>query len=468
MVHLSRHEHFIRPQAPKIQIDHEQSLQQITVTEDLYDTLTDIKFPIAQRRLDTLMDECLTTHWTAGLRQDSSGHGTSLHFSTEEHLCFAVNPVLNSTLLSFVIPVSSISSTQHNSFTRSALPNSPNLLTSHTSPIRPYSPSRSTSPASFVSSIPSLVSESDKEILLFFGSKDFWKDILRAKSPKFEIDSLVSKYLQLGGDPNVANILNTIKYVKRGYSLVHALIIAREIDGLRLLLQAGADPNLLPFTKNIKDKVAPLVLAVKGSQMDSVRLLVKYGAHLFNSKGSLGENPLHAAVQCDSEEIASYLLQKSQNNLLGISDSFGATPLHYAAREGRVLLIKLFASKCLLRINDQDHKGETPLHYAVRSYRVDVVKALLKMGACPNPQSPKLISTALDMAKQHNHKTIYDYQEETSDKTTKEMSKRGSTITFIDNKKEESNKSNNWSIKKYIKTKTQRLMKRILSAASHT
>ncbi|KAG1474260.1 hypothetical protein G6F56_000459 [Rhizopus delemar] len=98
------------------------------------------------------MSGYLTTHWITDLRQDSSGHSTSLDLLTEEYLDFAVNPALSS----IIIPVSSISSTW---------PNSPNLLTSHTShtlPARPYLLSRSTSPALFVSSIPSLISESDK------------------------------------------------------------------------------------------------------------------------------------------------------------------------------------------------------------------------------------------------------------------------------------------------------------------
>jgi ankyrin repeat protein len=59
------------------------------------------------------------------------------------------------------------------------------------------------------------------------------------------------------------------------------------------------------------------------------------------------------------------------------------TPLHHAASEGRVELVKLFLAKHA-RVDARDGQKRTPLHWAVRNAHTRIVKILLNRGADPN------------------------------------------------------------------------------------
>lgn len=137
-----------------------------------------------------------------------------------------------------------------------------------------------------------------------------------------------SNYIRRGGNPNVAKNSDTVKMVKEGYGLIHALIAVKNTSALKRILDAGAKINVYPLTSKREDKLTPLMLAAKLGYMKGVRLLVEqYGSiHLLNqSRGPYGENALHAAVQSGSDEMAAYILRKSQNSLLEKADNNGKT-----------------------------------------------------------------------------------------------------------------------------------------------
>ncbi|CAO3700379.1 unnamed protein product [Rhizopus stolonifer] len=311
--------------------------------------------------------------------------------------------------------------------------------------------------------------EPEQEILKFACSDGFWNAIALGKSNKTEIDVLVSNFLRRGGSPNVAKNSKTHKNVKEGYSLVHALIATKNTASLQLVLQAGANPNVFPLTENEQDKITPLVLAAKVGHMNSIRLLIELAnAHLYDSKGPRGENVLHAAIQSGSDEIVSYLLRASQNLLLETSDFFGATPLHYAAMEGRTRLITLIVKECPVKLDVQDNKGETPLHYAVRNRRLKVAAKLIELGAYPNSYIPKQVPTPLDLAKAGGLEAIVYHLKQFGAKTTKEMGRKSSTVTscssnssiFSGESSGSSDRSTSGrSIRQYLQMKTSRIMK---------
>ncbi|KAI9247060.1 ankyrin repeat-containing domain protein [Sporodiniella umbellata] len=219
------------------------------------------------------------------------------------------------------------------------------------------------------------------------------------------MDRLVRRYFEAGGNPNVARLHRPIDRLKVGYSLVHALVLAGSTESLEIALQAGANPNYTPATENPGDMISPLVLAAREKSIDSVQLLVIYGARLFHSKGALGEGPLHAAVFSNSENIVYYLLKKSQNHLLKTTDFTGATPLHYAAMKGRCRIVLLFIKKGLLDLNCQDNNGDIPLHYAIRHRRLNMVKLLIEMSTNTHIN----VSDLLKLAKKNNAGAIAHY-----------------------------------------------------------
>lgn len=134
--------------------------------------------------------------------------------------------------------------------------------------------------------------------------------------------------MRRGGNPNVAKNSDTVKSVKEGYGLIHALIAIKNTAALQKVIDAGAKTNVYPLTSKRQDKITPIVLAAKLGYMNGIRLLVERGgADLLKARGPYGENALHAAVQSDSDEMVGYLLRLCKNKLLEIPDNNGKSLL---------------------------------------------------------------------------------------------------------------------------------------------
>jgi len=72
--------------------------------------------------------------------------------------------------------------------------------------------------------------------------------------------------------------------------------------------------------------------------------------------------------------VVSFLLAKgAEPNQI---ESFGCTPLHYAASAGSYPTVDVLMSYNA-DVNLADNTGGTPLHYACRQGNVDIVKLLL-------------------------------------------------------------------------------------------
>ncbi|KAG1453437.1 hypothetical protein G6F56_007576 [Rhizopus delemar] len=228
------------------------------------------------------------------------------------------------------------------------------------------------------SSSVSLVLNESNNALKFPDNRDFWEVIAKGESNQNKINTLVSKYLRCGGDPNITQPFDITDTLKKGYSLVHTLIIANCTESLKLVLKVGGNPNQISTTTQTKGQIAPLVLAARENNFECVVLLVEYGARMFDSKGPDGESALHAAIQCRSEKTISFLVQ-IQRRLIEIPDDLGVYPLHYAVMEGDIRVVTMIAEKANLDVRDKT--GKSPLQYAIRQYRLDIIKVLMDMGA---------------------------------------------------------------------------------------
>ncbi|KAG0174969.1 hypothetical protein DFQ28_003450 [Apophysomyces sp. BC1034] len=287
-------------------------------------------------------------------------------------------------------------------------------------------------PAETALTTPIATGKKDKEVpkdlknaeLIFACTDGFWDTIARGKSDKTTVDGLVSKYLQRGGNPNVAKITPTLESVKEGYSLVHALVVVRNISALKRVIDSDANLGVYPLSKNDEDHYSPVVLAAKLGYLDCLRLLIEKGhVDVLKSYGPKQQTALHAAIEQDMLDVIIYLLQLHPR-LLTCLDVAGATPLHYACMNGKTRLVTLLVRDCRVASTQGDHKGETPLHYAVRYRQPKIVAKLVgDLGVYPNPYVLKQVLTPLDLAKSLNQKAITNYLKGAGAKTTKEMEK---------------------------------------------
>lgn len=173
---------------------------------------------------------------------------------------------------------------------------------------------------------------------------------------------------------------------------------------VRLLLQAGADPNAPD-----DDGLSPLHHGARNSDPMVVRHLLDAGADL-NARENDGYTPLHyAAAQSGNGRVIKLILDRGAEPLAESSD--GRTPLHsalrYRADQGVVSALldaggagkltplqfsalrgdSMAVSRLLVGGADPDEAdpyGWTSLHFAVPLAGLGVVSALLEAGADPN------------------------------------------------------------------------------------
>ena len=159
-----------------------------------------------------------------------------------------------------------------------------------------------------------------------------------------------------------------------GESLSPLILAAAEghIASAKLLLSAGADVNL----KLSEEHDSPLQAAMQSDSHEMVSLLIEHRADLNNAK--FDESPLHTALGAlCKESIIKLLIDKGAN--VDARTEQGVTPLHVAAGccEAGVVRLILDAGANLEAV---DTRGTTPLQLVPITHR-DVVRLLVSRGA---------------------------------------------------------------------------------------
>jgi ankyrin repeat protein len=207
--------------------------------------------------------------------------------------------------------------------------------------------------------------------------------------------------LDAGADPNAKNRRNAT-------ALLWAVTDA---GAVRLLLEHGADPNI----KSIEGRTPLYLASTEPAGVDIVKLFLDKGADP-NGKDLTGRTPLMAASTAGNTEAMRLLIAKgakvnasmgsgstaiinaaASRNLSAVQflidqgadvnsrTKRGATALDIAASWGSVEIVKLLLAKGA-RADTQDDRGYTPLMYAAYSEAmpVEVVRLLLAKGADRN------------------------------------------------------------------------------------
>ncbi|NXA44885.1 ANR55 protein, partial [Nothocercus julius] len=164
---------------------------------------------------------------------------------------------------------------------------------------------------------------------------------------------------------------------------------AEEID-LTVVYQAAANGDVNTLTAVIREDPSileccdsegctPLMHAVSGRQVDTVKLLLKMGANI-NTQDACGRTSLSLATYLGWLEGCVSLLRNGAKQ--NIPDKNGRLPLHAATAEPDVRLLNVLLQQSnLSEINHQDNEGMTSLHWAAFHNRPQHTQALLHKGA---------------------------------------------------------------------------------------
>lgn len=102
-----------------------------------------------------------------------------------------------------------------------------------------------------------------------------------------------------------------------GFTALHLAIFGGQEEAARLLLERGADPNVL--STNDAVKVPPLATAAFVRSTSLAQLLLDSGADV-NGRGEGGFVTLHSAAQNGDEELAHLLLERGADPSLMTDD----------------------------------------------------------------------------------------------------------------------------------------------------
>ena len=153
------------------------------------------------------------------------------------------------------------------------------------------------------------------------------------------------------------------------------------------LLNRGFDVNTLDANGQ-----HGLMLAIKEPSSKAALALVSAAKVDVNHLNASGESPLMMAALKGELDLALKMVSKGAD-----VNKTGWTPLHYAASNGHVAVIKLLIENHAY-IDAESPNGSTPLMMAAMYGTVDSVKLLLDEGADPSLKNQKGL-TALEFAR---------------------------------------------------------------------
>lgn len=188
------------------------------------------------------------------------------------------------------------------------------------------------------------------------------------------------------------------------------------------LLDLGADINATDENGN-----TALHIAVKYSQTETVKLLLKRGAN-FEAVNGAGVTPLQMAAFTPNSSIIFQLLLENGASLYAV-DRDGNTVLHTAAASDNISVIEKIAAENPSFYKIKNRSGNTPLHVAAYFDHERTINRLLDLGADPNIKN-KYGQTPLDIAIQWGGDTAKQVLEAKTEPTHDQWSPDGGYQTL--------------------------------------
>ncbi|RDD38141.1 Transient receptor potential cation channel subfamily A member 1 [Trichoplax sp. H2] len=188
---------------------------------------------------------------------------------------------------------------------------------------------------------------------------------------------------------------------------LHRAALYNRVDFIKFLIKKHAKINMRDG-----DHFTPVLCASWKGHTEAVDCLLQHGARL-DIRDKDGKTCLHWAADHDHVGTIKILLENSGQELINCEDDLcqtalfiaaqrgyiqairlllanGAqveqfdrdenTPLHLAARSGRIQCVQVICEMAPKLINSQNKRGRTPLHFAVIGGHKDIVLYFLKQG----------------------------------------------------------------------------------------
>lgn len=178
----------------------------------------------------------------------------------------------------------------------------------------------------------------------------------------------VNEFLARGADPFVKD--------DEGHNALHFAVLHNRKAIVEALRETAYSDELASAAN--KKGYSPVHIGLKLGLKDIVSVLTSaIQLQPNNIKDPHGNNYIHlAASSGDWKVLTAFLELSNANKLLNETNNYGATPLHYASKNGHSHCIELLLNSGAMV--HKSHKGVSPLMLACRDGHVECVKLLYK------------------------------------------------------------------------------------------
>ena len=184
-----------------------------------------------------------------------------------------------------------------------------------------------------------------------------------------------------------------------------------DINALKKILEEVNNKN--PIICQLGDNSTPLSLLHYAAYKGKVKSYKEFSGGLTDKNPPLLSNdafnkmtPLHFAARQGHIELVKAITNMESGDK-NPKDASGVTPLHLAALYGHLDIVEHLCT-FVQDVNIKDNYNQTPLHSASRQGKLEVVQFLIGKKADPKLKANNG-STAYDLAIKYKHSAVADY-----------------------------------------------------------
>ena len=179
---------------------------------------------------------------------------------------------------------------------------------------------------------------------------------------------------------------------KDGNQFVTPLIIAAQnghLNSVKILLRYGADieaRGTLKIENNVIEGCTPLCAAAVTGHLNVVKLLIEHNADV-DGRTSTGSTPLRVAAHDGHLDVVRCLVESGAD--VNARTQYKGTPIMAACDHGHLSIVSYLINKGAF-VNLPAKDGNTALHYAAQRGHLEIVSQLLALGASQLPNNQGL------------------------------------------------------------------------------